>query len=97
MTWRPFLTALLAAGLLLAGPCSRINQTNFQKVQDDMTYEQVVAILGAPTETKSVGIGPLSATTAEWRDSKGALISIQFLNDKVKLKSFSADPPAPAP
>lgn len=96
MLWRPLLAALLAASLVLVG-CSRITQTNFQKIQDDMSYEQVVAILGAPTESKSVGIGPLSATTAEWRDKSGAFVSIQFLNDKVKLKSFSAEPPPPAP
>ena len=78
----------LAATFLLAGPCSRINQTNFDKVENGMSYEQVVKILGQPKDQKSVGVGPLSASTAEWRDGD-AVISIQFLNDKVQLKSFS--------
>ncbi len=78
----------LAATFLLAGPCSRINQSNFDKVEDGMTYEEVVRILGEPKDQKSVGVGPLSASTAEWRDGE-AVISIQFLNGKVKVKSFS--------
>lgn len=79
---------VLACLALLAGPCSRINQANFDKVENGMTYDEVVRILGKPTESKSVGVGPLSATTAEWV-AGDAEISIQFLNGKVQLKSFS--------
>lgn len=90
-TLRRFALVALACLALAAGPCSRINQTNFDKVNNGMTYDEVVSILGKPTDSKSVGVGPLSATTAEWVDAE-AEISIQFLNGKVQLKSFSATP-----
>lgn len=84
----------LAAGLLVAllaatavGCASRISQKNFQRVDDGMTIEQVIEILGEPTDSSSLGVGPLSGTAATW-ESKDAVIRIQFLNDKVRLKQF---------
>jgi hypothetical protein len=81
-------------GLCLAAAlwgCSPINRENFDKIRNDMTMAQVTAILGEPTESSSVGLGPLSGTNAVWKDKHGT-ITIQFVNDKVKLKSF--DKPA---
>jgi hypothetical protein len=76
----------LSFAVLLTG-CNKVTQDNFSKIQDGMTMEQVSAIIGAPTKTESVGVGPLSGTTAEWINGDNT-ISIQFLNKQVRLKSF---------
>ena len=85
--------ALGAAGLVLAG-CdallgSRLTPENCNKIQDGMTLEQVTAILGPPTDTKSLGAGPLTATTVTWEDEK-MRINVKFLNDKSGLKSCNS-------
>ncbi len=54
-----------------------------------MTMEEVKAILGEPTESKTTGIAVLSGTAATWTNSDGASINIKFFNDKVKFKSFT--------
>lgn len=85
--------ALLVAGLVLAG-CdallgSRLTPENCNKIEDGMTLEQVTAILGPPTDTKSLGAGPLTATTVTWEDEK-MRINVKFLNDKSGLKSCNS-------
>lgn len=72
----------------LLGCGSKLSQENFDKVQNGMTMEQVKSILGEPTETKSVGVGPFSGVSATWKDKK-TLINIQFINDKVTVKTFN--------
>ncbi|MEM7016340.1 MAG: DUF3862 domain-containing protein [Pseudomonadota bacterium] len=76
--------------LLLIGlaACSKINQDNYNKVENGMTMEQVVAILGEPTEKSGGSIGGLSGSSATWK-GEDMTISIQFVNDKVQLKSSS--------
>lgn len=82
------LTTLLILITLLVACGSKINESNYQKIQEGMTMEQVQTILGEPTKTASVGVGSLSGTTANWIYDK-LTISIQFLNNKVQLKSLS--------
>ncbi len=81
--------ALLAA--FLSGCGSKINQANFDKITTDMTRPQVEAILGKPTETSTTDIGIASGGSSTWKD-KNRTIVVQFLNDKVITKSFSAPP-----
>jgi len=76
---------LLAASLAACG--SRINQSDFDKVQNGMTKEEVAAILGSPTETSSINIGGLSGTASTWKSDSGE-ISIQFVNNRVQAKQF---------
>ena len=59
----------------------------YNKIEEGMAYEEVLTILGEPTESKSIGIGPLSGTAATWDDGT-TRISIKFLNEKVQLKSL---------
>jgi len=68
--------------------CSNYSQTNFDKIQTDMTMQEVVDILGEPTSSESLNIAGISGTTAVWKDSS-ARINIQFLNNKVTIKTFS--------
>ncbi|NJO17394.1 MAG: outer membrane protein assembly factor BamE [Thioploca sp.] len=75
---------------VILGACvSKINQENYEKIQEGMTSEEVKAILGEPTESKSAGIGGLvSGTSTIWK-ADGMTIDIKFLNNKVQLKSFT--------
>lgn len=79
------LTALLLVLALAA--CSKVTQENFARVQDGMSEQEVHAILGAPTESSSVTIIGLSGTSSRWQ-SGDAVITIQFANGKVRLKTF---------
>ena len=80
-------TVVLAIFLTACG--SPINQQNYDKIQNDMTLEQVTAILGPASESQSAGVGPLSGTQAVWKDKSGFTITILFVNDKVKMKNSS--------
>ena len=80
--------ALVALIALTAAACSKITQENFDKVNDGMSRAEVEAILGAPTEAASAGIVGISGTSATWKGEAGT-ITIQFFNDKVRLKQFT--------
>lgn len=77
-----------ASGLVEEVIGSKVNQKNYEKIQNGMTLEEVKNILGEPTNSSSAGIGPLSAATAEWKSKEGAMISLQFVNNKVKMRTF---------
>ncbi len=66
---------------------SSITTDNFEKITTEMTFQEVKAILGEPTETTSINFGPLSGTMSIWK-GKGITINIQFLNSKVKAKQL---------
>jgi hypothetical protein len=78
----------LVAAVLIAG-CSRVTQENFLKVQEGMSEAEVIAILGEPTESNSVNLLGVSGTSSRWL-ARGAVISVQFVNGKVALKSFES-------
>jgi hypothetical protein len=84
------LACLLAAALLLAlGGCgTSFDQKTYDKIQVNMSLKEVIAILGEPTESKGASLGGLSGTSAAWKDRHGT-ISVQFINGKVKMKSFT--------
>ena len=81
-------SVLLLLLLALAACGSKINEANFNKIEADMTQEEVYAILGQPTESSSLKIGGLSGSSSTWT-SEEATISIQFLNEEVKAKELS--------
>jgi len=82
----------LALTFALTGCGSKLNEENFARVQDGMTEQQVIELLGTPTETSSMGALGVSGSAATWRD-KGATISVQFVNGKVRLKQFTRAKP----
>jgi hypothetical protein len=86
-----FLVLVMAVCLaaFLAGCGSRVNQKNFQKIKNDMPQEEVISILGEPTETSSIGVGPFSGTSSVWDTTEGT-VTIQFVNGKVKMKTFTS-------
>ncbi len=81
---------LLAVSLTACG--SKVSQESYEEVRNDMSVEQVNAILGKPTDVSSFGIGELSATTAKWV-GKTHTITVTFANDKVKMKSYAENSP----
>jgi hypothetical protein len=81
MKWR-----LLMLVLLLAA-CSKVTQENYQKIEEGMTEEQVVALLGKPTETNSVSVLGVSGSVSRWV-ADDAVITVRLVNGKVGIKSF---------
>lgn len=72
---------------------SKVNQTNYDKIQTGVTglkIEQVKEIMGEPTEQQSGGIGlggiGIKGNTMTWKDNDRS-ISIMFLNDQAISKS----------
>src|SRR5688572_32152161 len=86
---RDMLLALTAA-LLIAG-CSRVTQENFLKVRDGMTEEEVIALLGRPTESNSVNLLGVSGTSSRW--SAGTPGS-RFHSGKGRVASRTSNTPA---
>jgi hypothetical protein len=73
--------------LLFAAGCSKINQDNFARIRDGMSEQEVHALLGSPTESSSRSVLGLSGTPSKWV-AQDAVITVQFVNGKVLLKSF---------
>ena len=86
---KPVLATVL--GLLLLAGCSKVDEEHFSKIKSGMSEAQVYAILGNPTETSSGEVLGIRATSAKWV-SGNAVINIQFVGDKMRLKTF--DQPA---
>lgn len=84
------LRSILVFCLLILIACSRVNQKNYDKIQPGMAMQDVVKILGEPTSTDSINIAGISGAAATWKN-KDAVISIQFLNNQVTIKSFNKD------
>jgi len=83
------LSAVLAAILLAA--CARVTLENFSRIEPGMSEREVIAILGSPTESRSVDVLGVSGTAARWVGGD-AEITVRFVGGKVALKSF--DKPA---
>jgi hypothetical protein len=81
-------TALLVLLFALVACGSKVNESNYAKIEIDMTEEQVKSLLGAPTESSSINVGGLSGASSKWVAKEGT-INVQFLNGKVKAKAFS--------
>jgi len=82
---RKALLALFAAFLIAA--CSRVTQENFLKLREGMTEEEVISLLGRPTESNSVNLLGVSGTASRWV-GRDAVIAVRFVNGKVAFKSF---------
>ena len=85
-----FLMISAQAAILIAA-CSRISQENFSRIQSGMSEQEVISILGSPTESSSVDVLGISGTASRWTGND-AEITVRFVGGKVALKSF--DKPA---
>jgi len=78
--------------VLLVAACSRVTQENYAKIQDGMSEQEVLALLGPATESGGMSVLGVSGGSSKWV-AGDALISIQFVNGKVVGKSFRREPP----
>jgi len=78
---------LAVAFALLLAACSKVDQAHYAKVTSGMSEEQVYDILGKPDEASSRDLLGVSTTSAKWV-SGDAVITIQFIDGKVRLRSF---------
>lgn len=85
---RFFLYGFLIFFLLIISACKKDLQQDFSKIQPGMTYNQVVGILGKPSEVNSITIDGFSGTSATWRNQNIAII-VEFINDKVQIKAIT--------
>ena len=80
--------ALILLVFALAACGSNVNESNYAKIEIDMTEAQVKNLLGSPTESSDITVAGLSGRSSKWVSKEGT-ISVQFLNGKVKAKAFS--------
>lgn len=87
---------------ILLTNCSvqRVTQTNYSKIKTGMTEAEVIRILGEPDKSSGadldpglglgeiLGIEAISGTHMYWRSGENIII-IEFLNGKVRFKSFT--------
>ena len=85
------LGALALALALAVAACTKVNEENFAKVRDGMSEQEVLSLLGTPTESSSISLLGLSGTASKWV-AKDAVITVQFINGKVRGKSFDRPP-----
>ena len=89
MRFRALAFALALA--VAASACSKITEENFGKVREGMNEQEVLSLLGTPTESSSISLLGLSGTASKWV-AKDAVITVQFVNGKVRGKSFDRPP-----
>ena len=83
--------AFALALAVAASACSKINEENFTKVREEMSEQEVLSLLGTPTESSSISVLGVSGTASKWV-AKDAVITVQFVNGKVRGKSFARPP-----
>lgn len=86
---RSLATAVVLALLLAA--CSKVTQENYARIQDGMSEQEVIGLLGPATESGGMSVLGVSGGSAKWV-ARDAVISIQFVNGKVVGKSFRQEP-----
>lgn len=72
---------IIAALILLLNGCNKITKENYDKIENGMSYEEVVKLIGEPEGcTETLGI-----SNCEWKN-KDARIMITFISDKATIK-----------
>jgi len=85
-----FLRSLALSALLLLSACfSKITLDNYNKVNEGMSLTEVINILGEPNDSSNINLGIASASSSTWKGENGETITIQFVNNQVKLKNFN--------
>lgn len=85
------LAAAIALALLVAA-CSKVTQENYAKIEEGMSEQEVLALLGPATESGGLSVLGVSGGSSKWV-AGDAVISIQFVNGRVLGKSFRREPP----
>ncbi|SMF97016.1 SmpA / OmlA family protein [Methylomagnum ishizawai] len=82
-TWGAGRRIILMAGLALglAGCGSPVNQRNYDQLKMGMEFDQVVKLLGKPSECDAV----MAIKNCRWGKPPAATISVRFIADQVVL------------
>ena len=94
-----FVGIVITLTFLLTSCASQLAYTDFVKIKEGMTEEEVIAILGEPTDVTGgsvgagtigtiIGLDNLSGTTMTWTTSKNKA-NVVFFRGKVKTKGFT--------
>jgi hypothetical protein len=76
---------VFAMGMLLSLlACSKLTQENYNKIAMGMTYDEVVALLGAPANCDDV----MGVRSCKWGDDTHS-VNVNFMGGKVLLYSSS--------
>ena len=76
---------------MLVAACTRITQENFSRIETGMTEQEVVTILGSPTESSSGSLLGISGTSSRWA-GRDAEITVRFVGGKVATKTYDSPP-----
>jgi outer membrane protein assembly factor BamE (lipoprotein component of BamABCDE complex) len=80
------LLSLLIAAVVLLAACSRLTQSNLDKIKTGMTKEEVQHILGKPTRADSATVLGMSGTEFYYK-AGNTEITVTFVNDAVVAKN----------
>jgi hypothetical protein len=83
------LSLLISVCIIFTGCGSPINENNYDRIETGMAEMEVINILGEPTGSSDITVGPVSTTSSVWEGNQ-AQIAIQFVNGRVKIKNFTA-------
>jgi len=86
------LTIICASLLLISFASAEINKEHYDKIKDDMTMQQVISILGQPTQMAEFNMLDKKHVIATWKDD-GNVIVVQFVNGKVDLRHMTNNKP----
>ena len=82
--------SFIIALLLFINGCSstRVTKANYNKIENGMSFDEVVDILGEDYEiSSSAGYGGYNSSCYIWTGFSGANITIIFVNDEVFSKA----------
>jgi hypothetical protein len=89
---KKFQIALFSAAIagFIAGCGSKITENNYDKVKEGMTKNQVVAILGEPTEIEAVGqTNGADIKGPVWEGNGYKVVAIFSADDKLQTKRIT--------
>jgi hypothetical protein len=69
-------------------PADRVTLAKFHAVANDMTYDQVVAVVGSEGEqVTQPGKGKVATVIVTWKNRSGSSMTVTFQNARVVSKS----------
>ena len=83
----------LCCSLMLTS-CGEVSERDFESVETGMSISEVHALLGPPQRSSSGQIGDYFGVSDTWY-TRDAIVTVQYLNNEVKLKTIEMRDIAP--